>query len=304
MIHHNPRFGTADESPDMWSLIMKKIVAFASAALAFGAQANAADLYTPEPAPQVVEQPVVAAANGWYLRGDVSYDIMNMKGAHYFRGSNADDANFDKAELDNTANIGVGVGYQVNDYFRVDKTFDYMFSTKFRGSTHGGGSEFGACQTRCVSTDIANFSAYSLLANAYVDIYKWGSFTPYVGFGLGGSYVKWDSLKNTSCDANNPGDCDDTVVHKGKNSWRFTYALMAGTSVDINCQFKADLGYRYKHIAGGNMFGYNLGGGPGSDKGFDIHEFRSGVRYQFGDACQTAYLPPAEIPSQPEPIFK
>jgi opacity protein-like surface antigen len=108
--------------------------------------------------------------------------------------------------------------------------------------------------------------------------------------------VQWDKLKNTTEDG--------TTVHGGKESWRFTYAVMAGTSVDINCQFKADLGYRYRHVNGGDMFGYKLNGGPGSDKGLDIHEFRSGVRYQFGDTCQTAYLPPAEIPSQPEPVFK
>lgn len=285
---------------------MKKIVAFASAMLAFGAQANAADLYEPEPAPQVVEQPVVATASGWYLRGDLSYDIMNMKGAHYFQGDNDSDVNFGKTDLDNTANIGVGVGYQVNDYFRVDKTFDYMFSAKFRGSTTSNGTNDGsACNnTRCLSTDISNFSAYSLLANAYVDIYKWGIVTPYVGFGLGGSYVQWDSLKNVACAANDPTNCDAQVIHKGRNSWRFTYALMAGASVDINCQVKADLGYRYKHITGGDMFGFKLNGGPGYDKGFDVHEVRTGLRYQFGDSCQTAYLPPADIPTTTQPVFK
>lgn len=271
---------------------MKKIVAFASAALAFGAQANAADLYAPEPAPQVVEQPVVAAANGWYLRGDVSYDIVNMKGAHYFADDSGKLYDFDSTKVNNTGNLGVGVGYQVNDYFRVDKTFDYMFSSQFRGSTHG------VCGTgaRCTSRDVSNFSAYSLMANAYVDIYKWGVVTPYVGFGLGGTYVKWDKLKNT--------DDDGSFYHGGSKSWRFTYALMAGASVDVTCQVKADLGYRYRHVEGGNMFGFSTGAGPGYDKGFDIHEFRTGVRYQFGDTCQTAYLPPAEIPAQPEPVFK
>jgi opacity protein-like surface antigen len=288
----------------MWSLIMKKTVAFVSAMLAFGAQAKAADLYEPAPVAPVVEHPVMASANGWYLRGDVSYDFMDMKGARYFQGSNKTVAEFGKHELSNTGNLGVGVGYQVTDYFRVDKTFDYMFSTNFRGTTSGGGSQFGACSTRCVSTDVAKFSAYSLLANAYVDIYKWGMVTPYVGFGLGGTYVKWDKLKNTSCETGNPGNCDDTVTHRGRNSWRFTYALMAGASVDVSCQVKADIGYRYKHVSGGSMFGYAMDGGPGRDKGFNIHEIRSGLRYQFGDTCQTAYLPPAEIPTGPQPIFK
>lgn len=271
---------------------MKKIVAVASAVLAFGVQAKAADLYQPEPAPQVVEQPVVAAASGWYLRGDLSYDIMNMKGAEYYQGSNSLVNDFDKAELNNTGNLGIGVGYQINDYLRVDKTFDYMFSTNFRGSTSGVCGGGG----RCSSHDVSSFSAYGLMANAYVDLYKWGAFTPYVGFGLGGTYVQWDKLKNTTEDG--------TTVHGGRDSWRFTYALMAGTSVDISCQFKADLGYRYRHVNGGDMFGYKLNGGPGSDKGFDMHEFRTGVRYQFGDTCQQAYLPPADIPTTTQPVFK
>ena len=279
---------------------MKRILAFASVLAMLSVQANAADLYQPEPAAPVVEQPVIAAASGWYLRGDVSYDITNLRGAQFFQGNRAShQVDFDSADVDNTGNIGVGIGYQVNDYFRVDKTFDYMFSSDFRGSTHGRCGS-GA---KCTSKDVSSFSAYSLMANAYVDIYKWGIFTPYVGFGLGGTYVNWSDLKNTACATNGSG-CDDTVIHKGKDSWRFTYALMAGTSVDINCQFKADLGYRYRHVSGGNMFGYNLKGGPGSDKGFDIHEVRSGVRYQFGDSCQTAYMPPADLPQAETPVFK
>lgn len=276
---------------------MKKIVAIASAMFAFGAQfgaqANAADLYEPVPAPQAIEQPVMASANGWYLRGDMSYDITNMKGAHYFADDSGDLYNFKSAGLNNTGNLGVGVGYQVNDYFRVDKTFDYMFKSQFRGSTTG------ICETtgqRCTSKDVSHFSAYSLMANAYVDIYKWGMVTPYVGFGLGGTYVMWDKLNNT----NDDGSFD----HQGRKSWRFTYAVMAGASIDVTCQVKADVGYRYRNVASGDMFGFSTGAGPGYDKGFDIHEFRTGVRYQLGDTCQTAYMPPADIPTTTQPVFK
>jgi opacity protein-like surface antigen len=280
---------------------MRKILAYASAVLALATQAQAADLYEPAPPVEMpaVEQPVVSA-NGWYLRGDISYDLVNMRGAKFFQGDNDYMAKFDKADVDNTGNLGVGVGYQINDYFRTDTTFDYMFSAKFRGSTHGS---CGSAVT-CRSTDISDFSAYSLMANAYVDITKMGIFTPYVGVGIGGTHISWDGLKNTSCNANNPDDCDTTVTHKGRDSWRFTYAVMAGTSIDINCKLKADVGYRYRNIAAGNMFGYKLNGGPGYDKGFDIHEGRVGVRYAFGDSdCQQAYLPPMEVPQQ-QPVFK
>ena len=276
---------------------MKKILALASVMLALSSQAFSADLYTPE---QPVETPVaepVFAANGWYLRGDVSYDFMNLKGAEYFRGSNADLHKFSKADLDDTANIGLGVGYQVNDYLRVDTTFDYMFKADFKGSTTGG---CGA-GPRCISTDVSAMTAYSLMANAYVDLTTAGIFTPYLGVGIGGTHIKWDGLRNTSCSG---GDCDDTFEHKGRQGWRFTYAVMAGTAIDINCKLKADVGYRYRHVVGGDMFGYVEQGGPGFDKGLDIHEARAGLRYSFDNNCEQAYLPPVDMPQQEQPVFK
>ena len=281
---------------------MKKILALASLLLALSGQAFAADLYVPpeQPAEAPVAEPVVAA-NGWYLRGDVSYDVMKLRGAKYFQGSNSLVNDFDKADVDNTGNLGLGVGYQINDYLRVDTTFDYMFSADFNGSTSG---RCGSA-VNCRSHDTSALTAYSLMANAYVDIGHYGLFTPYIGAGLGGTYVKWDDLKNTACNANNSNDCDDTVTHKGRAGWRFTYALMAGAAIDINCNLKADVGYRFRHVVGGDMFGYNLNGGPGSDKGFNIHEARAGLRYAFDNGdCQQAYVPPADMPQQQQPVFK
>jgi opacity protein-like surface antigen len=280
---------------------MRKFLAVASIALAVSSQAFAADLAMPDQsvAPPPVEQAAVSSSTGWYLRGDLSADLNRLKGADYFQGSNKTLADFNQAELRNSYNVGVGAGYQIDDHFRVDSTFDYMFDAAFRGSTSGTCGVGG----KCVSRDVSGLTAYSLMANAYVDIATWGMLTPYVGIGIGGTDIKWDDLHNTSCSASNPNNCDTTVIHKGRESWRFTYALMAGTSVDINCNLKADVGYRYRHIAAGDMFGYRLHGGPGYDKGLDIHEFRTGLRYSFGGCDQQAYLPPVEIPQQ-QPVFK
>ncbi|MDL2401229.1 outer membrane protein [Rhizobium mayense] len=276
---------------------MMKTLIGAAAALLVGTSAFSADLYTPPPAaPEVVSQ-----SSGWYLRGDVGYVFSDLRGANYFQGSNSNLHDFDSASLDNTWSLGGGVGYQVNNYLRTDVTLDYLFKSDFHGSTSGdcGGCGPGFTAVPATSHDVASLTAYSLLANAYVDIGTYGIFTPYVGGGLGGTYVKWDNLKNTSCSDANPGSCDETVTHNGRGSWRFTYALMAGTSIDLSCNLKADVGYRYRHIEGGDMFGFAENGGPGYDKGLNLHEARIGARYTFG-GCQTAsYMPPAEIPPQP-----
>lgn len=269
---------------------MKTSVVGLVAALTACTSAFAADPY--QPGPQVLEAPevVVQDANGWYLRGDIGYSFNRLRGANFFQGSNALLSDFSTASLEDSFLAGVGVGYQINSYLRSDLTFDYLGKADFKGTTRGGGADFGACVGPCTSTDRTSLRAYSLMANAYVDLGTYAGFTPYVGAGIGGSYVKWDKLRNTAC-ADDGSGCDSPVEHGGKGKWRFTYALMAGASYDITCNLKADVGYRFRHIEGGDMFGYKANGGPGYDKGINSHEVRVGARYVFNDCAPQAYEP-------------
>jgi opacity protein-like surface antigen len=266
---------------------MKKCLAAATALLLMVSAANSADLYQPAPPMQDAPEVEIQQSSGWYLRGDAGYSFNHMRGAEYFQGSNSNLVDFDRASLKDSFLLGGGVGYQVNSYLRTDVTFDYLGKSDFRGGTSG------YCGTvACSSQDKADMRAYSIMANAYVDLGTYGYFTPYVGAGIGGSYVKWDKLRNTICDDPSVPGCY-TTEHGGEGKWRLSYALMAGASIDLTCNLKADIGYRYRHIVGGDMFGYNANGGPGEDKGFDSHEARIGARYTFG-GCDTppAYEPP------------
>ncbi len=280
---------------------MKKIFASALSAALMASGVQAADLYEPpviEAPPTYIPEVEVKEASGWYLRGDASFNYNKIGGAEYFQGSNATLASFSSARMRSSFGLGVGVGYQITSMLRADVTADYNFKANFRGSTVG---QCGAPLEACTSTDLASMSAFSLMANAYVDLGTYGIFTPYVGGGIGGTYVKWNDLRNTACQ-DDGGGCDATVTHGGHGSWRFTYALMAGASIKINCQLKADVGYRYRNVAGGKMFGYASNGGPGYDRGFHIHEARAGLRYSFGDDCaQAAYIPP---PVYNPPVYK
>lgn len=279
---------------------MKKIM-LASVALVLGGAgtASAADALPPIVEAPYVEAPVthkVEAASGWYLRGDAGYSWNKIDNPQFFQGSNANYVGFASSDLRGSYSVGVGVGYQVRSYLRTDLTLDYFSKADFTGSTRGGGAAAGACVGACTSRDYSSVSGMSLLANAYVDFYKHGRFTLYGGAGIGGTYVKWDGLSNTSCSDANPALCDATVNHSGHSSWRFTYALMAGASIDVTCNLKADIGYRYRNISGGKMFGYALGGGPGYDNGFSSHEARGGLRYSFGGCAQEeVYVEPAPI---------
>ncbi len=249
----------------------------------------AADLVEP-PAPEVAIPPSVAG--GWYLRGDIGGSWGHSRGADYevpsletscggtcpiMGGKNHTGG----GDLKGSFLIGGGVGYQVTDYFRTDLTLDYMTRARFDGNGVDGtcNSDPENEYVACSSSYGAKMSALSLLANAYVDLGNFSGFTPYVGAGIGGTRVKWSNVvQNTDPSAT----FQDGTTYDGASNWRFTYALMAGVSVDLAQNLKLDAGYRYRHVNGGKMFSGNQYIGDGYDKGLNIHDVRVGLRYTFG----------------------
>ncbi|RAZ73902.1 outer membrane protein [Mesorhizobium atlanticum] len=259
----------------------------------------AADL--PEPQVEEAPPPVVEAqpvnVGGWYIRGDIDYHWSRFGGGDYITYGAAPQiqGSFDTGNLKGAFSAGAGIGYQIDDHFRTDLTGDYLFSSNFHGSTSGF-CNTPAPNTPCVSSDTSSYSALLLLANAYVDIGTWHGVTPYVGAGIGGAWVKWDTLHNS--------DADGDFFHQGGKGWRFAYALMAGASYCLTDRVKLDVGYRYSHINGGKMFEYasDSNVGPGYDRGINVHEVRGGLRYQFGGQSDCAPPPEPYVP-QPEPIY-
>ena len=57
---------------------------------------------------------------------------------------------------------------------------------------------------------------------------------------------------------------------------------MAGVAYDISKNFKLDVGYKYRSIDGGDMFGWDSATtfGDGSHGNIDTHEVRLGLRYE------------------------
>jgi opacity protein-like surface antigen len=265
---------------------MKKSLIGVVAALMACQTAFAADLYQAAPPAFIDTPPEVAVqeASGWYLRGDVGYSFNKSKSFEFSRANGGANTliHSSRTSSEDSFLYGAGVGYQINNYLRTDLTFDYMAKSNFRGSA-----------INAAGTGNDNFRsslrAYSLLANAYVDLGTYGRITPYLGAGIGGAHVKWDTVKLDS------GCCE----FEGKGNWRFAYALMAGASIDVTCNLKADVGYRFRQIGSGEMFGGSGAVSSGRDKGLTSHEVRVGGRYVF-NGCDTAqYIPPADIPLQP-----
>lgn len=278
------------------------VVAAASVGIIGGAQA--ADL----PEPVVIQAPVhhvpevvPSKFTGWYIRGDVGYGWNKFKEAEYITYGPPPGTGILNGELKGAFSIGGGIGYHVNHYLRSDLTLDYMFKSDFHGSTDGFCTA-GLAVVACSSVDTTGYEAWTLLANAYIDLGTYSGFTPYVGGGIGGAYVKWHELDNTIP----PGfDQSGTTIHEGSSSWRFAYALMAGVSFEATKNVAIDVGYRYKHISGGRMFQFANNTGPGYDKGIHVHEVRAGVRYKFGGGgMQHKPYSPPPVHYDPPMVYK
>lgn len=275
----------------------------AAVAIGFAGPAFAADIMEPvvEQAPPVVYQEA-ADYGGWYIRGDIDYHWSKFRGADYIvYGPPPGTNSFTEGSLKSALSAGAGVGYQINEHLRTDVTLDWLAKSKFRGAT------VGDCVppvpgTSCTSVDSTAYSAWLLLANAYVDLGTWHKITPYIGGGIGGARVKWDTLNNQICtDPTDPTTCTVTE-HGGGKGWRFAYSLSAGASYCLTRNLDVDVGYRFSHINGGRMFELDAGGGagPGFDRGLNVHEVRGGLRYSFNgnskcDEPQVAY--------EPEPVY-
>ena len=289
----------------------KILTATSALIVAMGGFAQAADILEPV----VVEAPVYHApevvpksVSGWYIRGDVGYGTNEIDDIHYitYGAGVAGHGGLLKGELKNSFSIGGGIGYQMNHYLRGDVTVDYTRKTDFEGYTEGTCTTLGhpdyadGVTVDCRSSDVSSVGIWTVLANAYVDLGTYKHFTPYVGAGIGGAHVRWDSLHNTIGDGYNQ---TGTTEHHGASDWRAAFAVMAGVSYAATERVSIDLGYRYKHIAGHRMLEYANGTGPGFDKGIKSHEFRAGLRYKFGGGGHKPHKP--HVPYEPlPPIYK
>ncbi|HEV7310226.1 outer membrane protein [Ensifer sp.] len=244
-------------------------------------------------APEITIEKEAVGTGAIYVRGDIGFAPWRGEGDPYYRtfsaGSYAS-VPFDNARFDKPFAGSLGVGYQFTDTFRADLTAEY-FEGRFSGSSLSVAPCAGqGAGTSCALSTGADYSALGLMANAYVDFGTLAGFTPYVGAGLGATRLNWDTAIDRATCLAGGGACAGTPVsrsYEGRDSWRFTYALMAGVSYDLSDQLKLDVGYRYSHVADGEMFGFGaetLAGATG-DKGFDDglsrHEIRAGLRFSF-----------------------
>ncbi|NKX64867.1 porin family protein [Labrenzia sp. 5N] len=230
-------------------------------AVALSTAAYAADLPTP-----VIEHiPEVPAAGGWYLRGDIGYKIYQAPDIKY--GT----LDFYDEDMEGTFMMGAGVGYKFNNHFRTDFTIDYEFPAEAKSK-----GPCNLCGSPGYSVEKADIDVWTFMLNGYVDIGTWNRITPYVGAGVGASYVTTSNINFV-----NPNGVAGT--YEGDSKWNFAWALMAGAAYDITPNLALDAGYRYLNIGDAHSAKFSTAGQNTriEYKDLQAHEFRLGARYTF-----------------------
>ena len=209
---------------------------------------------TPEP------PPIFDVNTGWYLRGDLGYNLAHIDGAQSATGFPSPTSN----KLNGAAMAGVGAGIKTQ-WLRTDFTVDYSLPMKYEGSI------------LAPNDTTAKISAVSMLFNGYLDLGTWYHVTPYVGAGAGAAFLQTSDYTSSAA----PPFSGDTA-HK---QWNFAWAVMAGVGYAVAPNLMVDVGYRY--IDFGDVRTNADAFGAMTFKDIAAHEVRIGLRWSFDDLYST-----------------
>lgn len=155
-------------------------------------------------------------------------------------------------ELDKTKLMLSGaIGYRHN-YWRTE--FEYVWRDKndwHKSVGTSGHHDLG-------------FKSYSYMWNNYIDFAPYYWISPYAGFGLGFTKMKFTSVTVTDI-----GETYDNNSWFNNTPTRFTWSVGGGLTVKVTNRFNVDAGYRY----------YDMG--SIHKMGVHAHEIYGGVRYVF-----------------------
>lgn len=227
------------------SLQTRIALSLAAAAL-WQVPAVAADYDPPILVDNAPEYVPVEVGSGWYLRGDIGYNLNDPVYDFTLLGE----------ETDNTRiNGSLGVGYHFNDYFRGEFNLGFVGRDTFDYSD-------------LVNTISAENTVWSGMVNGYVDLGTVAGFTPYVGAGIGLLY----SSQKLSIDA----PSIPLAVDIKDRQYEFAYSLGAGVNYQLAQNLSMDVGYQY--LSSPDLQYLNVDTGL-IDEGVDYHQIKVGLRY-------------------------
>ena len=281
----------------------KKLLSGLAFTICLTGTAGAADYLPPIIEQPVIEPPVVEyrAVGGWYLRGDIGYDI-HKDASFSHTGTTAAGGAFIDESIDNAGSIGVGVGYEFNDWFRADLTGEfrgtegfaavdsYLFDCTAAGLTSGSCGGGGIITRNNMWR--GSLSTQVVMANVYASIGSWHGITPFIGGGVGVAFHRVHGVSDMD-----PSDLGGGGFASDNRSTSFAWNVQAGLEYDISDNLVVETAYRYIDL--GDAESGPLCPLPGGCAGGALaplliddiaaHEIRLGLRWRLGGGYGGGY---------------
>lgn len=247
--------------------------AFTLAALALSTASHGADLM-PTPIYSSPAAPAGLDTGGWYLRGDVGYVLpMRPKVDGVLPAGLT--RTFENERFGKSMMLGAGVGYKFNNWLRADITAEWRKEYDFKATNSG------TAYVQGFSDERARFSARTYMLNGYIDLGTWSGLSPYIGAGIG---VSTKDIRNWTTEVVcftalcTPSARSATLPNTSKNG--MSWALMAGTAIQVTDALAFDLGYRFLNL-GGATTKTDAFGVSAKVADVKVNEVRLGLRYMF-----------------------
>ena len=262
----------------------------AGAASLLSSVAFAADMPSIAPPPPLYTAGPVEDFGGWYLRGDIGFSNQRVSRldspGYHDPGITVPPTiglGFDAAGI-----VGLGAGYQFNNWLRADVTGEY------RGKSNMHGLDIVSFRGAVIGSDEyrASKSEWLVLANAYIDLGTWWCVTPFVGAGVGVSRNTISSF----VDINTPNL--GVAYAPTASKWDFAWAAHAGLAYKLSPGLTLELAYRYVNLGDGvtgaltNFRGFTRGRTV-EFKDITSQDVKIGVRWELNSP--PVYNPPPLI---------
>jgi opacity protein-like surface antigen len=261
-------------------------ILLAAAGVIISTAASAADMPMPPP-PQIQYQPVPCCEMGWYLRGDIGVGLLSYSQFNFTQTNSAfvwpSTWQIVQTNIQDTTIFGGGIGYVVNNWFRMDLTGEYRTKAMFKatgsysGATCAGGT--------CFDVNSGNLSSSVFMANAYLDLGSWWCLTPFIGAGVGGAYNTVSGVQDDGIIAGGLTGFGYTL--SDNSAWSLAWNVQAGLTYNVNNNFKIDFSWRYLNLGSPQTAIVQCQNAPNCPGAFytlkdtSSQDFRIGFRWMF-----------------------
>ena len=180
-------------------------------------------------------------------------------------GGNDDDTNFGFG-----LSLGNDFSYSTSLPIRAEVEYVYHGDAKFGK----GPSVITSAAPARVASHSFNIKAHTLMVNGFYDFNIDSIITPYVGGGLGVSYMKTDYKAHIN------GNGAPTNVKVSNNNWNFAWNIGGGAVYQFTEAMAVDVGYRYYDLGTAEPGSVNTSDYRGSPKAdYTAHELSVGLRF-------------------------